>query len=89
METGGPSHCFRGSSFLTFAFCPGNLADVPGEGEAIADFIWLWNLESWQTIAGWGCLEVPPLLLGAASPVWKRWGTPCRPTGGRLCELGP
>lgn len=58
VEIGGPLHFFRENSVLTFTFCPGNLADVPGEAKVVVGPIWLWNLESWQTIMGWGVMRV-------------------------------
>lgn len=39
----GSSRFFGGNSVLAFSFYPGNQAGVPGEGKAVADFIWFWN----------------------------------------------
>lgn len=52
MEEVGPS---QETQFSLSPFVLGTEQMSQGEGKAVTSYIWLWNLESWQTIGRWGC----------------------------------
>lgn len=89
MEEVGSSHFFRGSLVLTFTFCPENQADVPGEMSKGHRRLHLaLEFRFMADNVGWGCREVPPVLLRATSLCGRVEGSPEGQLGSDFVILG-